>query len=158
MIFCNTTPLIALAGIGQLDLLPRVVGEIHVAEAVVAECAAGGLIRVPDLRALPWIQVVAVNDATLPGLLLSLDLGERDTLALAKQLGAERVIIDERIGRNMAEWLGLAVVGTLGVLLKAKAQGLIPSFGQAVARMQANGIYYHPALVAKLCRLAGESS
>ena len=46
----------------------------------------------------------------------------------------------------------------LGVLLKAKAQGLIPSFGQAVARMQANGIYYHPALVAKLCRLAGESS
>ncbi len=102
--------------------------------------------------------MVAVNEATLPGLLLSLDRGERDTLVLAKQLGAERVIIDERIGRNMAEWLGLAVVGTLGVLLKAKAQGLIPSFGQAVTGMQANGIYYHPALVAKLCRLAGESS
>lgn len=58
----------------------------------------------------------------------------------------------------MAEWLGLAVVGTLGILLKAKEQGLIPSFHQAVAWMQANGIYYHPALVAKLGRLAGESS
>lgn len=102
MIFCNTTPLIALAGIGQLELLPRVVGEIHVAEAVVAECAAGGLIRVPDLRALPWIQVVAVNEATLPGLLLSLDRGERDTLALAKQLGAERVIING-IGHGRAK-------------------------------------------------------
>lgn len=156
MIFCNTTPLIALADIGKLDLLPRLFGEIHVVQAVVAECAAGGPIPVPDLPTLPWIQVVAATEPTLPGLLLTLDRGERDTLAMALKLGAERVIIDERIGRDMAELLGLSVVGTLGVLLKAKNDSLIPSFYEGVKQMQANGVFYHPALVDKLRRLAGE--
>ncbi|MBV5347939.1 DUF3368 domain-containing protein [Lamprocystis purpurea] len=156
MIFCNTTPLIALAGIGLLDLLPCLFGTIHLTESVVAECAAGGPIPVPELRALPWTRIVAADEATLPGLLLSLDRGERDTLAMASKLGAERVIIDERIGRNMAELLGLPVVGTLGILLKAREMGLLPSFHQAVVQMQSNGIYYHPRLVQRLCMLAGE--
>ena len=157
MIFCNTTPLIALAGIGQLDLLPRLFGTIHLTQSVVEECAAGGPIPVPELRALSWARTVAADEPTLPGLLLSLVRGERDTLAMASKLGAERVIIDERIGRNMAELLGLPVVGTLGVLLKAKDLRLIPSFRQAVLQMQMNGVYYHPALVKRLCRLTGET-
>lgn len=156
MIFCNTTPLIALSGIGRLDLLARLFSVVHVVEAVVGECAAGGPVAVPDLPSLPWVRVVVASEAALPGLLLSLDRGERDTLTMAKQLGADRVIIDERIGRNMAELLGLKVVGTLGVLLMAKERGLIPSFHAAVTQMQANGIYYHPTLVEKLRRLAAE--
>jgi len=156
VIFCNTTPLIALAGIGQLDLLARLFGTIHLTESVVAECAAGGPIPLPELRALPWTRIVAADEPTLPGLLLSLDRGERDTLAMANRLGAERVIIDERIGRNMAELLGLPVVGTLGVLLKASEMGLLPSFRQAVVQMQRNGIHYHPRLVQRLYIMAGE--
>ncbi|WP_295389452.1 DUF3368 domain-containing protein [uncultured Thiodictyon sp.] len=77
-------------------------------------------------------------------------------LAGIGQLGAERVIIDERIGRNMAELLGLPVVGTLGVLLKAREIGLLVSFRQAVVQMQRNGVHYHPRLVQRLCLLAGE--
>lgn len=73
MIFCHTTPLIALLGIGELDLLPRLFGVVHVVEAVVAECAAGGPITVPDLPSLPWIRIVVASEPTLPGLLLSLD-------------------------------------------------------------------------------------
>jgi len=156
VIFCNTTPLIALSGIGRLDLLARLFRVVHVVEAVVEECAAGGPVAVPDLPSLPWIRVVVASEAALPGLLLSLDRGERDTLTMAKKLGAERVIIDERIGRNMAELLGLKVVGTLGVLLMAKERGLIPSFHAAVTQMRANGIFYHPTLVEKLRSLAGE--
>jgi len=75
VIFCNTTPLIALAGIGQLDLLPRLFGTIHLTQSVVEECAAGGPIPVPELRALSWARTVAADEPTLPGLLLSLDLG-----------------------------------------------------------------------------------
>lgn len=67
------------------------------------------------------------------------------------------VIIDEKIGRNVAEYLGLKVTGTLGVLLKAKQQGLIPSFGEAVRLMQAQGIYYQQtALIQKLAQTVGE--
>lgn len=156
MIFCNTTPLIALSGIGRLDLLPCLFGVIHVVEAVAEECAAGGPVAVPDLSSLPWIRLIAADVSGLPGLLLDLDRGERDTLVMARTLGAKRVIIDERIGRNMAELLGLQVTGTLGVLLKAKEHGWIPSFREAVTQMQRNGIFYHPNLVEKLRRLADE--
>ncbi len=54
---------------------------------------------------------------------------------MASKCQADWVIIDEKIGRNMAEYLGLHVTGTLGVLLKAKQQGLIPSFVQNVNAM-----------------------
>ena len=66
------------------------------------------------------------------------------------------VIIDEKIGRNVAEYLGLKVTGTLGVLLKANQQGLIPSFSEVVRLMQAQGIYYQTALIQKLAQTVGE--
>jgi predicted nucleic acid-binding protein len=92
----------------------------------------------------------------LPGLILSLDRGERDTLDMARKFSAIRVVIDERIGRDIAELLRLPVVGTLGVLLKAKALGLIPSFTLATQQMRQNGIYFHERLLAQLQERAGE--
>lgn len=157
-VFSNTTPLIALAGIGRLDLLPALFGRVHLVEAVIEECAAGGRVFVPDLRSLPWVEVVQATEPCLPGLVLSLDRGERDTLDMARKLSAQRVVIDERIGRDMAELLGLSVVGTLGVLLKAKALGLIPSFTEATQQMRRNGIYFHARLLAQLEVQAGEGS
>jgi predicted nucleic acid-binding protein len=56
----------------------------------------------------------------------------------------------------MAELLGLPVVGTLGVLLKAKALGLISSFAAATQQMQRNGIYFHERLLGQLQARAGE--
>ena len=64
--------------------------------------------------------------------------------------------IDEKIGRNMAEYLGLHVTGTLGILLKAKQQGLIPSFIESVKAMQNRGIYFHEALLQKLAKTVAE--
>ncbi|MHB9101611.1 MAG: DUF3368 domain-containing protein [Sulfuricella sp.] len=156
IVFSNTTPLIALAGINRLDLLHGVFGRIHLAQEVVDECAAGGKILVPELTKLPWVEIVQSTHPILPSLLLDLDMGELHTLDMAKKLRADRVIIDERIGRNLAEYIGLSVIGTLGVLLKAKQLGLIPSFSDAVSAMQENGIHYHPALVEKLIKHAGE--
>ena len=71
-------------------------------------------------------------------------------------MNADKVIIDEKIGRNIAEYLGLSVVGTLGILLKARQEGLIPSFGNAVRKMQKQGLRYHPELVRRLEQLVGE--
>jgi uncharacterized protein len=67
------------------------------------------------------------------------------------------VILDERMGRNEAEHLGLRVTGTLGVLLKAKRQGLIPSFREKAEAMVAQGIRFNSALIMRLALEAGES-
>jgi uncharacterized protein len=66
------------------------------------------------------------------------------------------VLIDERIARNVAERMGLAVTGTLGILLKAREQSLIESFTGAGQAMHRAGIFYNDALIARLAPLVGE--
>lgn len=91
-----------------------------------------------------------------PTVLLELDKGEKHTLDMARKMSADWVIIDEKIGRNMAEYLGLRVTGTLGILLKAKQQNWIPSFREAAQAMMRQGIRYNKSLVEKLARQVGE--
>ena len=158
IVFSNTTPFIALSSIRQLDLLPRLFQRIYVVEQVVAECRAGGHIIVPDLVRFSWIQVVGSTPIQHSSRLLELDKGEKHTLDMACKYSADWVLIDEKVGRNVAEYLGLKVVGTLGVLLKAKQAGLISSFIRCTAEMQSHGIYYHPLLINKLATVAGEDA
>ena len=156
IVYSNTTPFIALASIDRLDLLPQLFGKIYVAEAVIAECAAGGRIIVPDLKGLEWVVPVADElDVAMP-VLFDLDQGEKQTILLAKKNLADKVIIDERIGRQVAEYVGLSVTGTLGVLIKARSLGLISSFSEAVVDMQQQGIRYNQNLIARLAAYIDE--
>lgn len=158
IVFSNTTPFIALASIDHLDLLPRLFGKIHVAGSVVQECAEGGRIVVPDLQKLEWLVTVPDKDTTGLPILFELDQGEKQTILLAKQYAADKILVDERLGRRVAEYLGLSVTGTLGVLAKAKAAKLIPSFQEAAQAMREQGIYYNPALILRIARHLGEMS
>lgn len=155
-VFSNTTPFIALASIDQLDLLPKLFGQIHVADEVIEECAAGGMIVVTPLRELDWIVPVQYPTQPAPHVLLELDKGEKATLQAALANHADLVLMDEKIGRNMAEYLGLKVSGTLGVLLKARKVGLISSFRDAAQLMRAQGIFYNPALIDRMAATVGE--
>lgn len=156
IVFSNTTPFIALASIGQLELLPQLFDKIHVAEPVIDECTEGGRIIVPNLRSLDWVTPVADETTSTLPVLFELDRGEKLTIALAKKHGAARVLIDERLGRRVAEYLGLNVTGTLGVLAKAKSTGLIPSFHEAAQAMRQQGIHYNAGLITRLAQHLGE--
>ena len=159
IVFSNTTPFIALSSVGLLELLPAIFGEVHVAPSVVEECREGGRILVPDLADLAWIKILAISSSSLQlPALFELDRGERDTLLLATQASEPLVVMDEKLGRNTAEYLGLRVTGTLGVLAKAKVLGLIPSFTQAAQQMREQGIYYQADLVSKIAVRVGESN
>ncbi|MEI6205241.1 MAG: DUF3368 domain-containing protein [Desulfuromonadales bacterium] len=156
IVFSNTTPFIALSAIGRLDLMQSLFSSVYVVDDVVDECSHGGIIAVPDLKTLDWIKVVPTYPAAMASILLELDRGERNTISTAIDMRADRIIIDEKIGRNIADYLGLQVTGTLGILLKAKTSGLIPSFSEAARLMVERGIHYNPKLVERLVRVAGE--
>lgn len=156
MVFSNTTPFIALCSANRLDLMPAILGGVHVVDAVADECAAGGVIPVPDLRLLPWITVVSSRPAPAASILMELDIGERNTISTASAMKADLLVMDERIGRNVAEYMGLRVIGTLGILLKAKAQGKIPSFRDVAEDMRVKGIRFNQQLVDRLAREVGE--
>lgn len=145
----NTTPFIALCSIGQLGLFPAIMGRVHVPRSVVSECAAGGAIEVPPLEALSWIEVHEDPPAAA-GFLADLGTGERAAIALAMAIRADWIVIDETIGRTVAEYHGLRVIGTLGVLAKAAQQGLIPSFRDAAMAMRARGIRFSSGLIEKI--------
>ena len=111
----------------------------------------------PELSTFPWLEIVPAPSPSAPrSPLWELDAGERDTIELACALKADLVIIDEKLGRNHAEFLGLKITGTLGVLLKAKQLGLITSFTAMAEKMRTQGIRYSPELVARLAARVGE--
>lgn len=157
IVFSNTTPLIALSSIGHLSLLRAVFNEIRIVDVVVSECAAGGKIVVPDVANLDWIHVVTSLPCEPDSVLMRLDAGEKHTLNMAVKMKADFVIIDEKLGRNIAEYLGVPVIGTLGVLLKAKQLGMIPSFVECVHGMLNFGLRYNTNLVKKLAGYVGET-
>jgi predicted nucleic acid-binding protein len=156
MVFSNTTPFLALSSVDLLHLLPSIFDEIVVAPSVVDECREGGRILVPDLTSLSWVRVQPVQDERRLPALFELDRGERDTLLLAAAQSGALVVMDEKLGRAFAEYLGIQVTGTLGVLAKARTIGLIPSFSRAASQMRDQGIYFHNDLVKRVALRLGE--
>lgn len=86
----------------------------------------------------------------------TLGRGERECIGLALELDAEAVI-DELRGRRRALTMGVRVVGTLGVLLLAKDEGLIQNIGPDVDALLETGFYLAPWLIADALATAGES-
>jgi len=68
----------------------------------------------------------------------TLDLGESEAIALATQVDPEQVLLDERDGRRVAKSMGLPVTGVMGILLRAKREGVITSLGDALAALEAH--------------------
>ena len=128
IVVSNTSPIIALAGIRQLDLLRAVHGEILVPDAVFDEItvAGAGQPGAREVAAAEWIKRRPALDAPLVNALsLELDAGEAQAIALAVEVRADLILLDERRGRRAAQRLGLTIAGTLGVLIAAKDRGVL---------------------------------
>ena len=152
----NTSPLINLVGVGLLELLPQLYGTIWIPEAVREEYITGARASDPDLDRLEWLTVSSVS--VDPNLLDTLDDGEAAAIALAVATNARAFLIDDRSGRRVARSLSLPVIGTLGVLLAAKQQALIPAIGPVIEQMRAQGRHISANLCAKVLRDANEAT
>jgi uncharacterized protein len=131
-VVADTSPLIALHQIGQLQLLERLFGEVLVPPAVAREAA-------PSLPEPPaWIRTVTPTQPIGSEVLrASLGPGESEALSLALELRADIVILDDRQARRLASGLGLHVAGTGGILLRAKRAGFIPAVRPLVEQLLA---------------------
>ncbi len=85
-----------------------------------------------------------------------LHAGEVEVMILAQEKGADLVIIDDDAAKKTARYLGLTVTGTLGVLLRAKEQGIIERVQPLLDAMERNGFYISPAVGAMVLEQAGE--
>ncbi len=126
----NASPLIALARIGQLDLLRQLYNDLMIPEAVWREVVVEGANQ-PGAEAVSsaaWIVAHAVTNRPLvQALRQELDAGEAEAIALAMERGTALLLMDERLGRDTARHLGIPYTGVLGVLVEAKHKGLVPA-------------------------------
>lgn len=160
IVVSDTSPLIALATIGKLDLLKQLYGEVLVPRAVHDEAAsvrpeAPGAMEV---RSASWIHVRAVNDQLLVAALsLHLDVGEAEAIALAVESDADLLLMDERRGRLAAMRLGRRVVGVLGALVEAKQRNLITHVRPLLDTLATDaGFRISPELHARVLEAASE--
>jgi predicted nucleic acid-binding protein len=130
LVVADATPLIALAKIGQLDLLPGFFGNVLVPGAVYGEIvlAGAGRIGAAEIQTANWIHVEAIADRSkVDYLLTQLDIGEAEAIVLAQEKQADWLLVDENKARSIAQRLGLQMIGTVGLLLLAKEQGKLPA-------------------------------
>ena len=157
-IVCNSGPLIALAGIGQLELLPKLYCSILTPSAVQLEITgARQFSHQTAIFSVAWLKVQGLTGPLDPLLSSELGPGEAEVIALAHELRAGRVLMDERKGRRIATLVyGLTVTGTGGILLQAKRTGLVTEIRPLLVAMKKNGYFLSDRLLEAVCRAAGE--
>lgn len=129
IIVSDTSPINNLAAINQLHLLHQLYEKVLIPEAVFRELTDPNfpVAGATEVQTFDWIQTRSVSDRTLVEALGNeLDIGEAEAIALAVEIQADRVLIDERRGRLIANRLNLRSTGILGILVEAKSKGLIP--------------------------------
>ena len=152
IVISDTSPLSALAEIDELELLPRLYGQVTIPEAVRREAAhphAPRSLALGLANASNWLLVVPDPVPLLPET-LGLDPGEAAAISLAWTARTKvMLIVDDKEGRKLCDALGLAKTGTAGVLLAAARAGFV-DFETVMQRLQSTTFRLHPAVVEEL--------
>jgi uncharacterized protein len=158
VIVSNSGPILSFVRAGRLDLLNRVVLELTIPEAVYREIAIQGADKPGgrEIAGQSWIKHRAVGDRTLvEELPHKLGIGEREAIALAKELDA-RLLIDDREARKQAAQLGIKYFGSLNVLKQARDAGIIDAVKPVLDDLIANGTYVRKDLYNQFLHIIGE--
>lgn len=146
-VISDTSCLIFLGRMNKLRLLPDLFGQVWLTAAVAAEYRL----------ALPaWAVVQAVVEPAPALVPTRLGAGERSAIGLALAHPGCLLIIDDEQPKQLAKTLGIACIGTLGILSLAKEAGLIPLLRPAVEEVRAAGMWLSDAVAERVCRAAGE--
>ena len=162
LVASNTSPISNLAIIGRLNLLRSQFGVIWIPGAVQSELDRLGhpaaLKEIQQALQDGWIKPHALREDKVARLLAAaLDPGEAEAIALALELPADLILLDERDGRSAAERAGLQVTGVLGVLLRAKKEGQIELIKPEVEALRTRARFFLSArLQERALEIAGE--
>lgn len=160
IIVSDTSALSNLALVEHLWLLEAIYQNVIIPDVVASELAAASNPAIPAILQLNWVQTKSVTQPQLANQLQrerGLDAGEANAIALALEIQADDLLIDERLGRREAIRLGLSIIGILGVLLIAKQRNLIPQVKPVMdALVNKAGFRISPQLYQRVLTLSQE--
>lgn len=148
IIISDTSCFIILTNINELDLLKKVYGKITTTIEVATEYG----------ETLPnWVEIEKVNDVYRQQLLeMQVDKGEASAIALALETPDSTIILDDYRARKVAERLKLNFTGTMGVIIRAKIKGIIPSVKPLLAKIKQTNFRLTEDLEQQALKEAGE--
>lgn len=161
IVVSNTSPIFYLSTIGQLDLLHQLFDVVVIPAAVYNEITNVGNTDA-SARVVPtlsWVKTqTATDQAFINTLSIDLDPGESEAIALAVEINADLLLMDERLGRTAALRSGLKVTGVLGILIAAKRNNLIQNVKPLLDDLIENvGFWVDGQLYAEVLQTVGES-
>ncbi len=152
----NTTPIISLSSIGRLSLLTDLFNKVYIPQAVYNEIKykkSHGYQEIDN----PCFEIMTIQGNAYLGFLLNeLDRGEAEAIFLAKEMAADMLIIDERIGYKIAQSQQLYCIGTLTVLEVAKQKQLIKKVKPLLDEMIQKGRWYSETVYSQFLKQIGE--
>jgi predicted nucleic acid-binding protein len=155
MIIGDSSALVALAVVNQLELLEKLYDNLYIPQAVFDEVTQIGKPQSNKLRQFLQGKVKQV-DLTLTQ--LGLGLGELEAITLYKKLDADVLLIDDNRAKKYASLNGVKVIGSLGILIKAKEQGYIDKVKPLLDEIQKSEVYISKKLIEKVLEICGENS
>ena len=159
IIVSDTTPISELAKVNYLNLLPKLFGRVVIPQGIGDELTTGQHPAAGIVQDLSWLDVIAVKNRLVVEELQqvgNLDFGESEAIALAEEMGADRLLIDEKAARRVAKMRNLPLIGTMGVLLLAKRQGYLENVKDVLDQMQQQGTRISDHLYTQVLTLAEE--
>jgi len=160
IVVADTSVLINLCRVGQGGLLRHLFGEVIIPPEGAAEFArlAAASVRFAGIVLPDGIRLQAATTLLPAFHTTGLDAGESAALALAVEVHAEVILVDERRGYEVARRLGLRTIGILGILLQAKTSGALPAVRPVMDALQRDaGFWLSESLRKQVLSLAGET-
>ena len=131
IVISDTSPLKSLISIDHEDIIKQLYKDVIIPQAVYRELLKEH-INLPD-----FVIVKNVKDREhVESLIKKVDIGEAEAIVLAKEKKADFLLIDEQIGRRVAESEGIRIIGLMGILLIAKGKGYIDSIRDTVSLLE----------------------
>ena len=144
----NTTPIISLLKIGKLEILKDLYDEIYIPQEVFNEIEAGKHKKYYlNLLTFEWIKIEQIQDRKSIAYFLDLDKGQAEAIVLTTEIEADLILLDESPGRIHAKHAGLRVTGTIGILVKAKKQGLISELKPLILELKEKGVWLSESFI-----------
>jgi predicted nucleic acid-binding protein len=157
-IIADSGPLISLAIIGRLDLLKQLYQQVLIPPAVWDEVTVKGkgMPGADAVARLTWLEIRKPEPQVLQPLSILVDPGEAEVIALAQSVTDSIVLLDDSQARRVAERFDIPRIGTLGILRRAKKQGLITFIRPYIEELQSNNIYMSGKLIEAILQDVGE--
>ena len=149
IVVADTSPLVALHQISLLSIIPALFGVVLIPPAVAQEAISVNLES--------WMQITPLQQPIPDSIRRAgIGLGETEAISLALEIQATKLIVDDFQARRLATSFGLTIVGTTGLLLAAKQNGLIPTVRKPMDDLRAHRFRLHPDVYRTILASAGE--